>query len=99
MGRRDGGGDEGSGRGRERREEAELLETVRDALRGLAAVPEDGLDDALDAAASTLAAAPAGPQAASRALLRAAEELVRRAWENGWQPADVVRLIRREPEA
>ncbi|MFE7121825.1 DUF2786 domain-containing protein [Streptomyces sp. NPDC057654] len=92
MGKRGGGG-------QERHEAAELLETVRDALRGLAAVPEDGLDDALDAAASLLAAAPAGPRAVSRALLRAAEELARRAWEYGWQPADVVRLMRREPDA
>ncbi|MEV4439484.1 DUF2786 domain-containing protein [Streptomyces sp. NPDC049577] len=65
-------------------------------MRGLRGVPGSDLDDALDVAASVLAAAPAGPGAISRALLRAASATVRAAWERGWQPADVVRLVRRD---
>ncbi|MEW2526761.1 DUF2786 domain-containing protein [Streptomyces sp. NPDC047071] len=50
------------------------------------------VDDALDTAASLLAAAPA----ADAEVARRGEEFVRRAWERGWQPADVVRLVRRD---
>ncbi|MGA5703870.1 DUF2786 domain-containing protein [Peterkaempfera bronchialis] len=53
-------------------------------------------DEAIDAAASALAAA--DPPAVSTALLAAAEGSVRRAWENGWQPADLARLVRRDLE-
>ncbi|MBT2441048.1 DUF2786 domain-containing protein [Streptomyces sp. ISL-36] len=49
-------------------------------------------DTALDTAASLLAADPA----ADAELARRGEEFVRRAWERGWQPADVVRLARRD---
>ncbi|MCX4512367.1 DUF2786 domain-containing protein [Streptomyces sp. NBC_01619] len=49
-------------------------------------------DDALDTGASLLAAAPD----ADAELVRRGEEFVRRAWERGWQPADVVRLVRRD---
>ncbi|MEU7105479.1 DUF2786 domain-containing protein [Streptomyces sp. NPDC046215] len=65
-------------------------------MAGLRGRHGDDLDDALYAAASTLTAAPAGPEAVSRALLRAAERTVRAAWEGGWQPADVIRLVRRD---
>ncbi|MHC0431818.1 DUF2786 domain-containing protein [Streptomyces sp. O3] len=51
-------------------------------------------DDGLDLGASLLAAAPA-PETGGE-LLRRGAEFVRRAWERGWQPADVVRLLRRE---
>ncbi|WP_156727399.1 DUF2786 domain-containing protein [Streptomyces apocyni] len=62
-----------------------------------AALYADG-DDGLDLGASLLAAAPA-PET-GRELLRRGAEFVRRAWERGWQPADVVRLLRRElPDA
>ena len=48
--------------------------------------------DALDAGASILAADPAAdPELASRG-----REFVAAAWRRGWQPADVVRLVRRE---
>ncbi|WP_327402265.1 DUF2786 domain-containing protein [Streptomyces sp. NBC_01288] len=48
--------------------------------------------DALDAGASILAADPAAdPELASRG-----REFVASAWRRGWQPADVVRLVRRE---
>ncbi|MFE0088574.1 DUF2786 domain-containing protein [Streptomyces sp. NPDC058991] len=50
-------------------------------------------DDALDTGASLLAAAP--PEAEAE-LVRRGEEFVRRAWERGWQPADVVRIVRRD---
>ncbi|MFF8610270.1 DUF2786 domain-containing protein [Streptomyces sp. NPDC015346] len=49
-------------------------------------------DTALDTAASLLAADPA----TDAELSRRGEEFVRRAWERGWQPADVVRLVRRD---
>ncbi|MEU2154510.1 DUF2786 domain-containing protein [Streptomyces sp. NPDC019396] len=50
-------------------------------------------DDALDTAASLLAAA---PPAADAEVARRGEEFVRRAWERGWQPADLVRIVRRD---
>ncbi|MFF1835098.1 DUF2786 domain-containing protein [Streptomyces sp. NPDC058231] len=56
-----------------------------------AALYSDG-DAGLDAGASLLAADP-GTDAE---LFRRGEEFVRRAWERGWQPADVVRIVRRE---
>ncbi|MFI1801763.1 DUF2786 domain-containing protein [Streptomyces sp. NPDC020379] len=74
----------------------ELLAAVETALAGLRGLREDDLGDAVYAAASVLAASPSGPAAVSRALLRAAARTLRRAWEGGWQPADVVRLARRE---
>ncbi|MEU3601123.1 DUF2786 domain-containing protein [Streptomyces sp. NPDC006798] len=50
------------------------------------------VDAAIDTAASLLAADPG----ADAELSRRGEEFVRRAWERGWQPADVVRLVRRD---
>lgn len=55
-----------------------------------AALYADG-DEGLDTGASLLAAAPD----ADAELRRRGEELVRRAWERGWQPADVIRLVGR----
>ncbi|MFD9070911.1 DUF2786 domain-containing protein [Streptomyces lasiicapitis] len=49
-------------------------------------------DDGLDTGASLLAAAPF----ADAELATRGEELIRRAWERGWQPADVLRLVRRD---
>ncbi|MFG2330201.1 DUF2786 domain-containing protein [Streptomyces sp. NPDC048604] len=49
-------------------------------------------DAALDAAASLLAADPG----ADAELARRGEEFVRKAWERGWQPADLARFVRRE---
>lgn len=48
--------------------------------------------DALDAGASILAADPASDPE----LARRGREFVAAAWRRGWQPADVVRLVRRE---
>ncbi|MFF3553743.1 DUF2786 domain-containing protein [Streptomyces tsukubensis] len=50
------------------------------------------VETALDTAASLLAADPG----ADAELARRGEEFVRRAWERGWQPADVVRIVRRD---
>ncbi|MDQ0788359.1 DUF2786 domain-containing protein [Streptomyces sp. B3I8] len=49
-------------------------------------------DAALDTGASLLAADPA----ADAELTRRGEEFVAAAWRRGWQPADVVRYVRRE---
>ncbi|MER7765036.1 DUF2786 domain-containing protein [Streptomyces sp. NPDC097619] len=53
-------------------------------------------DTGLDTGASLLAADPAAWPETGRELLRRGGELVRRAWERGWQPADLTRLVRRE---
>lgn len=71
--------------------------TTKDAVdRALAAVVYSADDAALDTGASLLAAADRDEVA--RELLRRGEEFVRRAWECGWQPADVVRAVGRELE-
>ncbi|MFF5774847.1 DUF2786 domain-containing protein [Streptomyces californicus] len=49
-------------------------------------------DAALDTGASLLAASPDADAEAHRR----GEEFVRRAWERGWHPADLVRYVRRE---
>ncbi|MEU9188017.1 DUF2786 domain-containing protein [Streptomyces sp. NPDC048484] len=49
-------------------------------------------DAALDTGASLLAADPAS----DAELARRGEEFVAAAWRRGWQPADVVRIVRRE---
>ncbi|MFE9910595.1 DUF2786 domain-containing protein [Streptomyces clavifer] len=59
-----------------------------------AALYADG-DEGLDVGASLLAADPS----ADEELHRRGEEFVRRAWSRGWQPADVVRIVRRELDA
>ncbi|MGI5339711.1 DUF2786 domain-containing protein [Streptomyces sp. CA-181903] len=87
----------GKRRDRERPEEAAgPRPAVEAAVRRLRALPADAAEDAADADASVLAAAPAGPAAVGHALLATAEAELRRAWERGWQPADVVRLARRD---
>ncbi|MEU9338417.1 DUF2786 domain-containing protein [Streptomyces sp. NPDC048290] len=64
--------------------------TVDRALAALYA--PDGDDTALDTAASLLAADPS----ADAELDRRGREFVAAAWRRGWQPADVVRLVRRD---
>jgi hypothetical protein len=54
----------------------------------------DDTETGLDTGASLLAADPA----ADAELARRGEEFVATAWRRGWQPADVVRLVRRELE-
>ncbi|MGW6457812.1 DUF2786 domain-containing protein [Streptomyces sp. NPDC055078] len=65
------------------------MSTVDDAL---AAALYAGGDAALDTGASLLAA----DTAADAELGHRGEEFIRRAWERGWQPADVARLVRRD---
>ncbi|MFJ3212354.1 DUF2786 domain-containing protein [Streptomyces flaveolus] len=60
--------------------------------RAFGAALYDTADTALDTAASLLAADPA----ADAELVRRGEEFVATAWRRGWQPADVVRIVRRE---
>lgn len=56
-------------------------------------------DDAgLDAGASVLVAEGERWAGVGQALLARGEEFVRQAWERGWRPADVLRLVRRELE-
>jgi hypothetical protein len=64
---------------------------VEKALAAALYAEGDG-DEGLDTGASLLAADPA----ADAELRLRGEEFVRRAWERGWQPADVVRLVRRD---
>ncbi|SED29196.1 Protein of unknown function [Streptomyces sp. 2131.1] len=66
------------------------MESVID--RAFAAALYTEGDAGLDTGASLLAAAPE----ADAELARRGEESVRRAWERGWLPADVVRLVRRD---
>ncbi|MEV7419309.1 DUF2786 domain-containing protein [Streptomyces sp. NPDC089919] len=64
--------------------------------RALAAALSSQDDGGLDTGASLLAAdAGAWPETGRQLLARGAE-YVRRAWERGWQPADVLRLVRRD---
>ncbi|WP_313897035.1 DUF2786 domain-containing protein [Streptomyces sp. GC420] len=57
-------------------------------------------DASLDTGASVLAAASASQwPAVGEELLSRGEGFVRTAWERGWQPADVVRLVRRDLDA
>ncbi|GAA0615789.1 DUF2786 domain-containing protein [Streptomyces crystallinus] len=60
--------------------------------RALAAALYAESDADLDTGASLLAA---DPSADAELALRG-QELIGRAWERGWQPADVVRMVRRE---
>ncbi|MFG2714958.1 DUF2786 domain-containing protein [Streptomyces goshikiensis] len=55
-------------------------------------------DTGLDTGASLLAADPGRWGEAGRELLARGEAYVRQAWERGWQPADVLRLVRRDLE-
>ncbi|WP_069172152.1 DUF2786 domain-containing protein [Streptomyces griseus] len=66
------------------------MEPVIDQACAAALYTDD--DAGLDTGASLLAADPA----ADEELHRRGEEFVRRAWARGWQPADVVRIVRRE---
>ncbi|MFE9607799.1 DUF2786 domain-containing protein [Streptomyces sp. NPDC006012] len=62
--------------------------------RAFQAALYDGTDSGLDAGASLLAADPA----ADAELARRGGEFVAAAWRRGWQPADVVRMVRRDLE-
>ncbi|MFF3920007.1 DUF2786 domain-containing protein [Streptomyces sp. NPDC001852] len=62
--------------------------------RAFRAALYDDTDTGLDTGASLLAADPT----ADAELARRGEEFMATAWRRGWQPADVVRLVRRELE-
>ncbi|MFF3767159.1 DUF2786 domain-containing protein [Streptomyces sp. NPDC001922] len=68
---------------------------VEDVLGRVLYASAPDADDAVEAGASLLAADAGQWPAVGRVLLRRAEQLVRQAWERGWQPADVVRMARR----
>lgn len=70
----------------------ERVSTTTTVDRAFRAALYDDTDAALDTGASLLAADPA----ADAELTRRGEEFVAAAWRRGWQPADVVRIVRRE---
>ncbi|MET8753079.1 DUF2786 domain-containing protein [Streptomyces sp. NPDC004667] len=72
---------------------SEFAETVD---RAFAAALYAQDDAGLDTGASVLAADPARWGGVGRELLARGEAYVRQAWERGWQPADVLRLVRRD---
>lgn len=65
------------------------MNTVERALSGALYTDDDA---ALDTAASLLAADPT----ADTELHQRCADLIRRTWRGGWQPADVIRLVRRD---
>ncbi|MCS0601014.1 DUF2786 domain-containing protein [Streptomyces sp. LP11] len=71
-----------------------MTSTASTVERAFRAALYDDTDTGLDTGASLLAADPA----ADAELTRRGEEFVAAAWRRGWQPADVVRLVRRELE-
>ncbi|BDH08617.1 hypothetical protein HEK131_58440 [Streptomyces seoulensis] len=71
-----------------------VTSTASTVERAFAAALYDDTDSGLDTGASLLAADPAS----DAELTRRGEEFVASAWQRGWQPADVVRLVRRDLE-
>lgn len=69
-----------------------VTSTASTVERAFRAALYDDTDTGLDTGASLLAADPG----ADAELVRRGEEFVATAWRRGWQPADVVRLVRRE---
>ncbi|OKJ73428.1 aromatic acid decarboxylase [Streptomyces sp. CB01883] len=69
-----------------------VTSTASTVERAFRAALYDDTDTGLDTGASLLAADPA----ADAELARRGEEFTAAAWQRGWQPADVVRLVRRE---
>lgn len=69
-----------------------VTSTASTVERAFRAALYDDTDTGLDTGASLLAA----DSAADAELARRGEEFMAAAWRRGWQPADVVRLVRRE---
>ncbi|MBX7553817.1 DUF2786 domain-containing protein [Streptomyces sp. NPDC004232] len=69
-----------------------VTSTASTVERAFRAALYDDTDTGLDTGASLLAA----DSSADAELARRGEEFVATAWQRGWQPADVVRLVRRE---
>ncbi|MFD9573141.1 DUF2786 domain-containing protein [Streptomyces sp. NPDC059982] len=74
---------------------SEFAETVD---RAFAAALYAQDDAGLDTGASVLAAEPGRWAGVGRELLMRGEAYARQAWERGWQPTDVLRLVRRDLE-
>ncbi|GAB1336956.1 DUF2786 domain-containing protein [Streptomyces sp. E-15] len=72
----------------------DVTSTASTVERAFRAALYDDTDTGLDTGASLLAADPA----ADAELTRRGEDFMATAWRRGWQPADVVRLVRRELE-
>ncbi|MBW8701810.1 hypothetical protein MBT84_19575 [Streptomyces sp. MBT84] len=73
----------------------ERVSTTTTVDRAFRAALYDDTDAALDTGASLLAA----DTGADAELVRRGEQFVAAAWRRGWQPADVVRIVRRELDA
>lgn len=71
-----------------------VTSTASTVERAFAAALYDDTDAGLDTGASLLAA----DTGADAELTRRGEEFMAAAWQRGWQPADVARLVRRELE-
>ncbi|WP_343235441.1 DUF2786 domain-containing protein [Streptomyces bauhiniae] len=71
-----------------------MTSTASTVERAFAAALYDDTDSGLDTGASLLAA----DTGADAELTRRGEEFIAAAWQRGWQPADVARLVRRELE-
>lgn len=71
-----------------------VTSTASTVERAFAAALYDDTDSGLDTGASLLAA----DTGADAELTRRGEEFIAAAWQRGWQPADVTRLVRRELE-
>ncbi|MYS16356.1 DUF2786 domain-containing protein [Streptomyces sp. SID4982] len=71
-----------------------VTSTASTVERAFAAALYDDTDSGLDTGASLLAA----DLASDAELTRRGEEFMAAAWQRGWQPADVVRLVRRDLE-
>ncbi|OIJ96799.1 aromatic acid decarboxylase [Streptomyces sp. MUSC 14] len=69
-----------------------VTSTASTVERAFRAALYDDTDTGLDTGASLLAA----DSSADAELTRRGEEFVASAWQRGWQPADVIRLVRRE---
>ncbi|WP_190016950.1 DUF2786 domain-containing protein [Streptomyces lucensis] len=69
-----------------------MTSTASTVERAFGAALYDDTDTGLDTGASLLAA----DAAADAELARRGEDFIATAWRRGWQPADVVRLVRRE---
>ncbi|MEY9962279.1 hypothetical protein ABIA33_000300 [Streptacidiphilus sp. MAP12-16] len=83
------------GRGAPPREPS-LREQLEAACGGVLYAPEEGYHLALDQGASTLSEPAARWPQTSRTVLLVTGGLLARLWQAGWQPADLVRAVRRE---
>ncbi|ASN25120.1 DUF2786 domain-containing protein [Streptomyces pluripotens] len=70
----------------------DVTSTASTVERAFRAALYDDTDTGLDTGASLLAT----DRAADAEVTRRGEEFVTAAWQRGWQPADVIRLVRRE---